>query len=81
MLPDFGLPDFLFSVLSHAFVALLSYHLKDQVRKYVPGVGSIVVTEVTGGDEHTAQVSVEWTLLGSNVPHNLVFPTRQLRGL
>lgn len=33
------------------------------------------------GDEHTASVRIEWTLRGSNVPHNLVFPTRQLAGL
>lgn len=81
MLPDFGLPDYIFAVKGAAFVKTLGYFLKQQIRKYIPGVGSVEVIEQMTGDEHAASVRVEWTLLGSNVPHNLVFPTRQLQEL
>lgn len=80
MLPDYGIRDEVFAVKGAAFVELLSHFLREQIVKYIPGVASVRVVGQAMNDEHAASVRIEWTLNGSNVPHNLVYPVRQLRG-
>jgi phage baseplate assembly protein W len=80
MMPDYGLPDSIFSVKGAGFVRLLGFYLKQQVERYVPGIASVEVAEQPGAGEHESILLVTWTERGTNVPHNLVYPTRQLVG-
>lgn len=80
MLCDYGLPDYVFAVRGAAFENTLAYFLRQQVMNYVPGVETINTRTAFASGEHEAHIRVEWTLRGSNVPYNLVFPTRRLRG-
>jgi phage baseplate assembly protein W len=90
MLPDYGIPDFVFAVAGVGFVARLAYWLEEQIRRYVPGVAAVKVLAGTlDGDNfrpglvmepHRVAVRVEWR--GGEVitaPQNLVFPVWQLR--
>lgn len=89
MLPDYGIPDFVFDVIDAGFSARLAFFLEGQVRKYEP-----LVEDVRGRvgffdddrfvpgfveDQQRAAVSVEYRERGSNVPRNLIFPTWGLR--
>lgn len=74
MLPDFGIPDFVFAVQDFSFAARLAYHLEEQILKYVPLVRSIKVTSATD-DEGRAIVELEYMEAGEIYsPKNLVFP-------
>ena len=89
MLPDYGLPDFVFEVMDAGFVARLAYFITRQVRRYEPLVDRI---SLRGGalnegqfvpghtpDRQRAAIQIEYTVRGSNTPRNLVFPTWALR--
>lgn len=87
MLPDYGIPDFVFSVMGIGFAAAIAYHIKQQVKRYEPLVDQIRVRVgemvagrfVPGVAEHRAYVYIEFTVRGSNTPLNLVYPTWELR--
>lgn len=86
MAPDYGIPDFVFDVVDFAFAARLGYWVALQVKKYEPLVASVKVTagEVTddgfraGLAVGRVALSIGYTVRGSNVPRNLVFPVWQL---
>jgi phage baseplate assembly protein W len=89
MLPDYGLPDFVFAVAGAGFAARLAYWLELQIQRYVPGVGQVTVTPgALDGDEFTPgltaapqRVAVRVAWRGGEVvtaPLNLVFPVWQL---
>lgn len=79
MLPDYGLPDFIFSVQDFGFAARVAYHIEDQILKYVPLVKS-VRTESAIDDEGRAAVELQYTEIGEiNAPKNLVFPVWHLQ--
>lgn len=89
MLPDYGIPDFVFSVVDAGFGARMAYFIEQQVRAYEPlvdqvsgRIGFLVNDEFVPGfieDHQMAAVSIEYTERGSNTPQNLVYPTWQLR--
>lgn len=80
MLPDFGIPDFVFAVQDFGFAARLAYQLEQQILRYVPLVKSVDVQSATD-DEGRATVSIQYTEVGEiNAPKNLVFPVWQLIG-
>lgn len=80
MLPDFGIPDFVFAVQDFSFAARLAYHLETQIAKYVPLVKSVAVKADTD-DDGRAVVNVRYTEVGEiNAPKNLVFPVWQYLG-
>ena len=89
MLPDYGVPDFVFDVLDAGFTARLSYFVEEQIRRYEPLVeevraiiGSLIDERFIAGfteDGQIAAVMIEYKERGSNQPRNLVFPTWQLR--
>lgn len=89
MVPDYGIDDFVFSVIDSGFAARLAYELRTQILRYEPLVqrvgvkaGALVDDQFTVGvntDASRAAVSVNYTVRGSNVVRNLVFPIWQLR--
>jgi len=89
MVPDYGIPDFVFAVMDAGFAARLAYFLELQIRNYEPLVesvrvkaGSIVNREFVPGlveDQQRAAVALEYTVRGSNTPRNLVYPLWELR--
>jgi phage baseplate assembly protein W len=89
MLPDYGLPDFVFSVMDAGFTGRVSYFAELQIRSYEPLVdkvrvraGFLVNDEFVPGfteDQQIAAFEVMYTERGSNTPRNLVFPTWRLR--
>lgn len=88
MLPDYGLPDFVFEVVDAGFAARLAYFIERQVKRYEPLVVNVRarVGELDGGafspglieDQQRAVISVEFTERGSNIPRNLIFPVWEL---
>ena len=89
MLPDYGMPDFVFSVMDAGFTGRLSYFAELQIRNYEPLVdqvkaraGFLMNDEFVPGfteDQQIAAIEVTYTERGSNTPRNLVFPTWRLR--
>jgi phage baseplate assembly protein W len=84
MVPEYGIPDVVFSVIGIGLAASLAYHVKRQIRKYEPLVDALRVrvgSMIDGrfvpgvGDEQRIMLFVEFTVRGSNTPFNLVFPT------
>jgi phage baseplate assembly protein W len=90
MVPDYGIADFVFSVVDSGFAARLAYELQTQIKRYEPLVdrvkvnaGALIDGKFIGGvnqDASRAAVSVSFTVRGSNTVRNLVFPTWELRG-
>ena len=86
MVPDYGIPDFVFSVVDFGFAARLAYFVERQILAYEPLVAKVKVVagELTdeGFVEGLAQgrvaLSIQYWLRGSNTPRNLVFPVWQL---
>lgn len=80
MLPDYGIPDFVFAVQDIGFAARIAYHIEQQIIKYVPLVKSLAVKTET--DElGRAVVAVQYTEVSEiNAPKNLVFPVWQYIG-
>lgn len=73
MMPDYGLPDFLFEVVDAGFAARVAFHLKDQIVKYVPLVESVTSRAYVDDDGRTI-VSVTYRERGSHTPpHSLLF--------
>lgn len=92
MLPDYGIPDFVFEVMDAGFTARVAYFVEQQIRRYEPLVDQVRTmvgymvndeTFIPGfvENQQVAAVAVEYTERGLNTPFNLVFPTWQLRGL
>jgi phage baseplate assembly protein W len=90
MVPDYGIPDFVFAVMDAGFTARLAYFIARQVKRYEPLVDKIRVRlgSLKDGeafipgfveDQGIAAVQIEFTERGSNTPHNLVYPTWRLR--
>jgi phage baseplate assembly protein W len=87
MVPDYGIPDFVFSVVDGGFAARLAYHVEQQIRNYEPLVervrvkaGSEINGEfVAGLEQGRVAISVTYKVRGSNVPLNLVYPVWQLQ--
>lgn len=92
MLPDYGIPDYVFAVIDAGFAARLAYSLEEQITRYEPLVERVRVTVGTFDDgrfesrvttdPHRAAIRVVYTERGSNTTRNLVFPTwgyRELR--
>lgn len=77
MLPDYGIPDLVFSVQDFSFAARLAFHLEEQITRYIPLVASVEVNAATDGDGR-AIVDVRYTEVGQvNAPRNLIFPVWQ----
>lgn len=77
--PDYGIPDFLFSVLNSSFIHRFAYVLEQQIRAYVPLVLDVKIKEVTN-DAGRVFVEIRYTEVGSiNAPGNLVFPVWRYR--
>ncbi len=91
MVPDYGIPDFVFDVIDVGFTARLGYFIAQQVKRYEPLVDNIKVmlgslnddgeVFIPGfvEDQQRATVQITFTERGSNTPQNLVYPTWRLR--
>jgi phage baseplate assembly protein W len=77
MLPDYGLPDFVFAVIDEGFAVRVSYHIEQQIKKYEPLAERVTVTVSSVGDEQRAAIEIQYTERGTNVPQNLVIPIRE----
>lgn len=73
MLPDYGLPDYVFDVMDNGFAARLRYVIEQQIMRYEPLVERITVS-VRDSDAHAATVEIEYVARGTNSPRNLTFP-------
>ncbi|MDQ4119858.1 MAG: GPW/gp25 family protein [Acidobacteriota bacterium] len=74
MMPDYGIPDFVFDVVDAGFSARIAYHLKDQIDKYCSLVES-VTAKAAVDDAGRAVVFVTYRERGSfEAPRNLTFP-------
>lgn len=89
MLPDYGLPDFVFSVMDAGFAARVAYFIEEQVRRYEPLVEEVCAqagtirdgrfeSALALADTHRAAVRVVYKVRGGSAPRNLVFPTWEL---
>lgn len=77
MLPDYGIPDFVFAVMDFSFAARLAYHFEEQIKKYVPLVKNVFARSGTD-EEGRAVVELQYSEVGEiNAPKNLVFPVWQ----
>lgn len=92
MLPDYGIPDFVFDVMDAGFTARVAYFVDQQIRRYEPLVDQVrtMIGYVLDGEtfipgfienQQVAAFAIEYTERGSNTPFNLVFPTWTLRPL
>lgn len=80
MLPDYGLPDFIFAVQNFGFAARIAYFLEEQILKYCPLVASVSAKAQTDS-EGRAVVNLTYTETGEFAsPRNLVFPVWQYMG-
>jgi phage baseplate assembly protein W len=77
MMPEYGLPDWIFAVQSFGFAARIAFHLEEQILNYVPLMRSVIVQAATD-EQHRAVVELKYILVGEiNAPRNLVFPVWQ----
>jgi phage baseplate assembly protein W len=80
MMPDYGIPDFVFDVQDFSFSARLAFYLEEQITKYVPLVANVTAKAQTD-DGGRATVALSYIEVGSvNAPRNLVFPVWQYIG-
>lgn len=74
MLPNYGIPDFVFSTMDAGFAARLQHYIETAIRDYVPLVKSVKATSEIEG-EGRVTVKVQYVEVGQvNAPKNLVFP-------
>jgi len=87
MVPDYGLPrDLVFSVVDFGLGARLAYSVERQIKNYEPLVDQVKIQAgemtdsgfVAGLAQGRVALSVTYTVRGSNVPRNLVYPVWQL---
>ncbi len=88
MLPNYGMPDFIFDVLNASFATRLAFYLEEQIRNYFPAIeivsaeaGSLNGAQFTPNALaaiHTAAIRVRWTKHGEAVPQELIYPTWRL---
>lgn len=89
MMPDYGIPDLVFSVMDGGFASRIAYFIEQQILRYEPLVESVeawagsqrdgrFVSDLGMADSQRAAVMVEYRERGSSVPRNLVFPTWEL---
>lgn len=82
-------PDYVFATVDAGFIPRVAYFLRRQILTYEPladevrvAVGTLDGDEFAPGfslDAGRAALSVAFTVRGSNVPRNLVFPSWELR--
>jgi len=88
MLPDYGIPDFVFDVIDAGFAGRIAFFVQQQLINYEPLVENVTARAgllvgdqfVTGFTTNTqiAAVSVTYTIRGQSGPNNLVFPLWEL---
>lgn len=87
MAPDYGIPDFVFSVADFGFAARLAYFVELQIENYEPLVDQVRIKAgeltdagfVAGLSQGRVALSVTYTIRGSNTPRNLVYPVWQFQ--
>jgi len=86
MVPDYGIPDFVFSVADFSFAARMGYFVGKQILNYDPLVEEVKITAgeltdegfIAGLAQGRVALHVAVRERGSNVWRNLVFPVWQL---
>ncbi|MET0623107.1 MAG: GPW/gp25 family protein [Pyrinomonadaceae bacterium] len=88
MMPDYGIPDMIFSVVNAGFAARFAYVVERQIKNYEPLVETVKVRAGSAENEgtfdlapnlHRAAIEVTYTVRGRSVPYNLVYPVWRLR--
>jgi phage baseplate assembly protein W len=85
MVPDYGISNWIFSVVDFAFGPRVAYELQLQIKNYEPLVDQVMIRAgemtdagfVAGLATGRAALNIDYTIRGSNVPRNLVFPLWQ----
>jgi phage baseplate assembly protein W len=88
MLPNYGIPDLIFDVLDSSFAARLAFFVEQQIRNYVRAVeeveadaGALVELNFIPSvlpSPHKAAIRVKYTMRGTAVPQELIYPTWRL---
>ena len=87
-LPGYGMPDLVFSVVDAGFASRFAYYVERQIKDYEPLVLSVKVragsVDVDGiftvtSNPQQAALQITYTVRGSNVANNLVYPVWRLR--
>lgn len=79
MVPEYGIPDFVFAVQNWSFVPRLKYLLTRQMKAFVPLVKSVTIETAVAEDGRSIW-NVRYTEVGSiNAPGNMVFPVWRYR--
>lgn len=87
-MPDYGIPDMIFSVVNAGFAARFAYVVERQIKNYEPLVETVKVRAGSAENEgtfdlapnlHRAAIEVTYTVRGRSVPYNLVYPVWRLR--
>ena len=91
MLPDYGIPDFVFDVMDAGFTARMAYFIELQILSYEPlvekakgTIGFLFEEEFIPGfteNQQIAALSIQVWRRGQSTPRTLVFPTWELRQL
>jgi phage baseplate assembly protein W len=88
MVPDYGIPDFVFSVMDSGFAARLAYFVAQQIGRYEPLATRVSVVGGTqqGGTfipntmaaAQQACIQITYQIAGTAGQQNLVYPVWQL---
>ncbi|HEY6329034.1 MAG TPA: GPW/gp25 family protein [Blastocatellia bacterium] len=88
MIPDYGIPDYVFDVIDIGFCGRIAFHIQQQLVNYEPLVTNVEAAAglLVGGafvagislTNEAAAVSVTYSIRGVAGPNNLVFPMWEL---
>jgi phage baseplate assembly protein W len=88
MVPDYGIPDFVFSVMDAGFVARLAFFVAQQVGRYEPLATNVSVAAGTvqngtfvANNRAAAQqafIQITYNIAGTPGQQNLVYPAWEL---
>lgn len=88
MLPNYGLPDFLFDALDASFAPRLAFFIEEQILNYITAIETVSASAGTLNNDrfeanipastHKAAIRIVWTKRNESVPQELIFPTWRL---
>jgi phage baseplate assembly protein W len=89
MLPGYGIPDFVFSVINAGTAGRVKFFLEEQIRDYEPLIDKLEIKVGIldeGGfspgisqDLNMLAVGIQFTVSGTNTQGNMTFPVWKLR--
>ena len=91
MLPNYGLPDFIFDAIDVTFAPRVAFYIEEQIRNYITSIENVsasagtfdngIFTPNALASTHKAVIRVGWTKRNQFVPQELIFPTWRILSL